>query len=87
MIDDGPVRIIALDSLSQGEAGGMICDVRAAWLRDCLAQGGMRPTVIFMHHPPLKCGVPETGEGGFAGADMVMRMILRRFSRLNHAAR
>jgi len=36
-----------------------------------MAQGGLRPTVIFMHHPPLKCGVPETGEGGFAGADML----------------
>ncbi len=71
VIDDGPVRIIALDSLSQGEAGGMICDARAAWLRDCLAQGADQPTVIFMHHPPLKCGVPETDEDGFAGAEML----------------
>ncbi len=71
VIDGGALRIIALDSLWQGEPGGMMCKVRAAWLHDCLVQGGTQPTVIFMHHPPLKCGVPETDQDGFAGADML----------------
>ncbi len=71
VIDGDELRIIALDSLWNGQAGGMICETRAAWLRDCLAKGGDQPTVIFMHHPPLKCGVPETDDDGFAGADLL----------------
>ncbi len=67
---NGPdLRIIALDSVMQGQSGGVICNTRAAWLRAALADGGDQPTVIFMHHPPLKCGVPETDQDGFDGAD------------------
>ena len=69
VIDGGAVRIIALDSLFVGQSGGEICDRRAAWLRDVLDQGGDQPTVIFMHHPPMKCGVPESDLDGFVGAD------------------
>lgn len=71
VIDDGPVRIIALDSLCLGQSGGEICDQRAAWLRSCLEQGGKKPTVIFMHHPPMQCGVPESDLDGFKGADVL----------------
>ena len=75
VVEGEALRIIALDSVSQGESGGMICDGRAAWLRDCLAQGAGQPTVIFMHHPPLKCGVPETDLDGFAGADILGEVV------------
>jgi len=63
------LRIIALDSVAQGQSGGAFCDKRAAWLRAALDEGGNQPTVIFMHHPPLKCGVPETDQDGFEGVD------------------
>lgn len=71
VIEGNAVRIIALDTLWQGNDGGMVCDVRAAWLRKTLAKGGTQPTVIFMHHPPLKCGIPETDEDGFSGAGIL----------------
>lgn len=67
VIEGGAVRIIALDSLCVGQSGGEICDRRAAWLRETLAGGGDQPTVIFMHHPPMKCGVPESDLDGFIG--------------------
>ena len=63
------LRIIALDTVAQGHSGGAFCNTRAVWLRETLADGGDQPTVIFMHHPPLKCGVPETDQDGFDGAD------------------
>jgi len=69
VIEGAAVRIIALDSLSVGQSGGEICPQRAAWLRETLAKGGTQPTVIFMHHPPMKCGVPESDLDGFVGAD------------------
>ncbi|PSC06573.1 phosphodiesterase [Alsobacter soli] len=56
--EDFPVRLIALDSVDQGEEGGLICAEREAWLADRLAEGRGRPTVIFMHHPPFLVGVP-----------------------------
>lgn len=69
VIDACDMRIIALDSLHNGHPGGKLCDTRIAWLRRCLAKGGTTPTVIFLHHPPLKCGVPETDIDGFVGAE------------------
>jgi 3',5'-cyclic AMP phosphodiesterase CpdA len=77
VIEDFPVRIIALDSLNSGNSGGKLCDVRLAWLEGCLIKGGERPTIIFMHHPPLKLGVPETDEDGFDGSDRLGDIISR----------
>ena len=72
---EGAVRIIALDSLDAGQSGGMICNTRAAWLRTVLAQGGRQPTVIFLHHPPMECGVPESDLDGFKGADVLGEIV------------
>ncbi|MEJ0069683.1 MAG: phosphodiesterase [Pseudomonadota bacterium] len=53
VIDDHPVRLIGLDSVEPGEAGGRLCPARLAWLDDQLARAPTRPTVIFLHHPPF----------------------------------
>ena len=64
-----PIRLIGLDSTVPGEPGGEICAIRAQWLDDQLSVANGQPTVIFMHHPPVKCGVLETDVDGFLGAD------------------
>jgi len=71
VIDGYALRIVAFDSVAAGEPGGEICPARADWLDACLSTGGDQPTIIFMHHPPLKFGVPETDEDGFKGADIL----------------
>jgi len=48
-----PVRLIAIDTLSQSSNKGDFCQVRADSLRATLAEDTSRPTVIFMHHPPF----------------------------------
>lgn len=58
VIDDFPLRLIALDTVVAGETHGEICAVREAWLSKRLAEGGGRPTLIFMHHPPFRTGLP-----------------------------
>lgn len=58
VVDDFPVRLIALDTVIAGEHAGEICSAREAWLARTLAQGGGRPALIFMHHPPFRTGVP-----------------------------
>jgi 3',5'-cyclic AMP phosphodiesterase CpdA len=80
-IDDFDVRLIGMDSVAPGNAGGEICRTRAAWLEARLAEAPTRPTIIFMHHPPLRCGVLETDEDGFVGAQL-LGAVVERFSNI-----
>lgn len=57
VIEDWPLRIIVLDSLTEGRHGGGFCEVRAEWLRDALAKEPERPTLIVLHHPPIETGI------------------------------
>jgi len=75
VIEGFDIRLIALDSTAPGEPGGEICVRRAAWLDEILRQAGEQPTIIFMHHPPLKCSVLETDEDGFKGADLLGEVV------------
>ncbi|CAB3784724.1 phosphodiesterase [Pararobbsia alpina] len=56
-VDIGALRIIALDSLIEGEDAGTLCDERLAWLDTELAQSRNRPVVVAIHHPPFSTGV------------------------------
>ncbi|MDH3743016.1 MAG: phosphodiesterase [Hyphomicrobiales bacterium] len=69
VIDGYDVRLIGMDSTMLGAPSGEICDTRAAWLDARLSEAKEQPTIIFMHHPPVNCGVAETNLDGFAGAD------------------
>jgi 3',5'-cyclic AMP phosphodiesterase CpdA len=69
VIDNYELRLIALDTTILGRSSGEICKVRAAWLNECLAENSEKPTIIFMHHPPVKCGVIETDVDCFNGED------------------
>ena len=52
-VDDHPVRLIAMDSLSDGDNKGNFCPARLAALNDALAAAPATPTAIFLHHPPF----------------------------------
>lgn len=53
VIDEHPLRIVALDTVIPGESGGALSGERIAWLDRALAQAPGRPTVVLMHHPPF----------------------------------
>ncbi len=55
--DAGPLRIVVLDTLHEGQHSGDFDAVRANWLNQTLAQSA-KPTIIVLHHPPI-----ETGNG------------------------
>ncbi|MDQ3077808.1 MAG: metallophosphoesterase [Pseudomonadota bacterium] len=55
--DHGGLRWIVLDTLDEGRHGGMICDMRAAWLEARLAERTDTPTVLILHHPPIDTGI------------------------------
>lgn len=75
VIEGYELRLIALDSTVPGAPGGEICEARAAWLGAKLAEEPEKPTLIFMHHPPVKCGVIETDIDGFEGAGRLAGII------------
>jgi 3',5'-cyclic AMP phosphodiesterase CpdA len=57
-LEDYPLRIVALDTLSPGEHSGLLCETRLAWFAARLQEAPDRPTAVFMHHPPFKTGMP-----------------------------
>ena len=77
VVDDHPVRFVALDTLVPGQGGGHLCDERLGWLAARLAEAPTRPTVIVMHHPPFVTGIPRMDALGLAGAE-AMGEIVRR---------
>lgn len=57
VVEEHPVRVIALDTTIPGEPGGEVCRDRLAWLDARLRTGPEQPTAIFMHHPPFLTGI------------------------------
>ena len=55
--DSFPLRLLCLDTLVPGRSGGELCQRRLDWLEQRLAEGGERPTIIAMHHPPFDTGI------------------------------
>jgi Icc protein len=68
VIEDYPLRIIALDSTAPGEEGGHIDEERAEWL-DARLREDTRPTLIAMHHPPFLTGIQGMDVLGFVGLE------------------
>lgn len=56
VIDDYPVRLIALDTHVPNEDYGLLCTNRLLWLTEKLKESS-KPTLIFMHHFPMKAGL------------------------------
>jgi 3',5'-cyclic-AMP phosphodiesterase len=77
VVDEGPVRLIALDTLLPGSGGGLMDAERIAWLDARLAVAPTRPTVIFMHHPPFKTGIAYMDTIGLEGADALAAVVRR----------
>ncbi|HYH62912.1 MAG TPA: metallophosphoesterase [Solirubrobacterales bacterium] len=67
-VDCGPVTVLNLDTLVQGEAGGAIGADRIGWIeRELAAAKG--PSILAMHHAPVGVGLSEFDEIGLAPAD------------------
>lgn len=58
VLDDGPLRILMLDTVLAGRTEGGYCASRLGWLRSRLAEAPQRPTLVAMHHPPFTAGIP-----------------------------
>ncbi|MDD9877400.1 MAG: metallophosphoesterase [Magnetovibrio sp.] len=92
-VDDYPIRLIALDTLSQESNMGDFCQDRADSLKAALAEQPDTPTVLFMHHPPFVVTASRythqyddwDGVGRMAGALEGHAQVIRAFT--GHAHR
>jgi len=69
------IRIIALDTLHSGEHTGLLCDERLDWFEQCLAADTHKPTLVFMHHPPIHTGVSVFERFGLRVSDRLHRIV------------
>jgi 3',5'-cyclic-AMP phosphodiesterase len=77
VVDDWPVRLIALDTLVPQRDEGYLCAQRLAWLEARLAEAPTRPTVICMHHPPFLTGLTVLDQIGLTNADALGAIVAR----------
>lgn len=68
VVDLGPLRLVALDTLVPGAPGGRLCAERLAWLDARLCEAPDRPTLVVQHHPPFATGIAAMDELGLDGA-------------------
>jgi Icc protein len=77
VIDDWPLRIVALDTLIPGELRGRLCAERLAWLDAQLSAAPDRPTLVAMHHPPFETFIGHMDEIGLEGREAFAELIGR----------
>ncbi|WP_432240681.1 phosphodiesterase [Herbaspirillum robiniae] len=71
VIEDHPIRIVALDTVIPRSSSGALAAASLRWLDDVLAAQPERPTVIVMHHPPFTTGIGHMDDIGLAGEDVL----------------
>jgi 3',5'-cyclic-AMP phosphodiesterase len=81
-IEGHPVRILVLDTLEVGRHGGGFCEIRAAWLRDRLAEAPEQPTLLVLHHPPIETGLSWMTENPRAAWVERLRAIVEAHSNI-----
>lgn len=77
VVEDWPLRLVALDTLVPGAPGGALCEARLAWLEACLGEAPERPTAILMHHPPIETGIVHMDRMNCAGAEALGAVVAR----------
>jgi 3',5'-cyclic AMP phosphodiesterase CpdA len=66
----GPLRLVVSDSVLPGRNEGSFGPERRGWLEEALAADPGTPTIVAMHHPPLKTGIRVIDELGLQPADL-----------------
>ncbi len=71
IVDLKNIQLIGLDTLVEGEGGGVVDEATAAFLARCLSRNPQKPALIAMHHPPFDCGIHFMDDIGLKGAHLL----------------
>ncbi len=77
VIDDHPLRLVALDTIIPGVPGGEVTPAQLSWLDETLGQQPERPTLIAMHHPPFISGIRHMDAMNCANSEALESVIAR----------
>ncbi|GGK94914.1 metallophosphoesterase [Deinococcus radiotolerans] len=75
-VEDFPLRLIGLDTHRPGQAGGALDRARLDWLEAQLREAPERPTLLFMHHPPLHTGLTVMDGMDLRGREALCDLLL-----------
>ena len=70
-------RLVGLDTQIPGEVAGALSEEQMVQLDGDLATDPTRPTLIFMHHPPIPVGCPWLDEIGLRDPHRLQQLLLR----------
>ncbi len=77
VIDNFPVRIVALDSTIPQQSGGELTDSQLQWLDETLRSAPKRPTIVALHHPPFWTGIGHMDRMALANPAALEAVIAR----------
>lgn len=69
VLESQPVRLVMLDTVVPGGDGGVLGAEQLKWLAQALKSEPDKPTLIFMHHPPIATGIRYMDEIALAQED------------------
>ena len=75
VIDNFPVRLIALDTSLPGQHDALFSEDHELWLSTVLSQEKDKPTLIFTHFPPFETGISFMDLSGLKSADRLEKII------------
>ncbi|HYD88563.1 MAG TPA: metallophosphoesterase [Vitreimonas sp.] len=77
VLDQFPVRIVAIDQIVPGETYGVLTEAQAHWLDRALAAEPEKPTLVALHHPPFPTHDLLFDQIGLVDADLFKSVISR----------
>lgn len=80
----GATRLLFLDTAEAGTHAGSYCERRQDWLRAQLSESGDAELYIFMHHPPLRIGLPSLDAIGLMQRARFQELIAPHKERVRH---
>lgn len=83
-IDTPHGRLIFLDSHEKGVIGGMFGEDRMVFVEEALSGAGEKPATIFIHHPPMECGIAHFDRIGMHDDGRLMKRLSAHAPGLRH---
>ncbi len=72
------LNVICLDTLDEGKESGWMCDERLNWLHHTL-RAHKTATLVFLHHPPVDCGIAGMDEIKLANAQALSDVLSEHY--------
>ena len=86
VVEDFPLRLIGLDTHRPGHGGGQLDQGQLDWLEARLREAPEWPTLLFMHHPPVKTGLDVMDGMDLRGREALCDLLLEHPQVLRVAA-